>query len=231
MIIDWLARGSGRDLIVFCNGWGMDRWPLSGLATDSFDVVVLSDYHRLDGPDGRAGLEKVRAELPRYQRCYLICWSMGVWAGQRLFVRDRDLFQQWIAINGTLRPVDDRFGIPVEIFSATLEDFSPSILERFYRRMCKESGVFAFFQEHRPQRSPADQRRELAALQLVVPDEAAAAPLYDVAIISGNDLIIPTLNQQAFWQDRRVIEIDGCHYPFSRWHRWSDLLELVDDDE
>jgi pimeloyl-[acyl-carrier protein] methyl ester esterase len=141
MIIDWLGRGTGRDLIVFCNGWGMDRWPLSDLATDAFAVVVLSDYHRLDGLDG---LETVRAELPCYQRRYLICWSMGVWAGQRLFAQDRGLFARWIAINGTLRPVDDRFGIPVDIFSATLEEFSSSILERFYRRMCKEPASFPF---------------------------------------------------------------------------------------
>jgi len=225
MIIDWLARGDGRDLIVFCNGWGMDRWPLNGLATEPFDVVVLSDYHRFDG------LDTVRAELPGYRRCYLICWSMGVWAGQRLFDQDRDLFERRIAINGTLRPVDDRFGIPVEIFSATLEEFSVSILQRFYRRMCKEPGVFAFFQNHRPQRSLADQREELAALQLVVMDETVTPPLYDDVIISRNDLIIPTRNQQAFWQDQRVIEIDGCHYPFSRWQSWSDILDLVGSDE
>jgi hypothetical protein len=65
----------------------------------------------------------------------------------------------------------------------------------------------------------------------VVPDEAAAEPLYDDVIISRNDLIIPTRNQRAFWQDRRVIEIDGCHYPFSRWHRWSDIIDLVSGDE
>lgn len=224
MIIDWCARGGGRDLIVFCNGWGMDRWPLSGLATDSFDVVVLSDYHRLDG------FESVRAELPGYQRCYLICWSMGVWAGQRLFGRDRDLFARRIAINGTLRPIDDRFGIPVEIFSTTLQEFSPSVLERFYRRMCKEPGVFAFFHEHRPRRSPASQRQELVALQSGATDETLTPTLYDDVIISRNDLIIPTGNQQAFWRDRRVIDIDGCHYPFPRWRSWSDILELVRGD-
>lgn len=228
MIIDWLARGGGRDLIVFCNGWGMDRWPLSGLATDPFDVAVLSDYHDFDGRDG---LEKLRAELPCYRRCYLICWSMGVWAGQRLFGRDGDLFAQRIAINGTLRPVDDRFGIPVAIFSATLEEFSPSILERFYRRMCREPGVFAYFHEHRPQRSLENQRRELAAVQLVAADEATAPPFYDTVIVSGNDLVIPTRHQHAFWQGRRVIDIDGCHYPFCRWQRWSDILDLVRVDE
>ena len=225
MIIDWLARGDGRDLIVFCNGWGMDRWPLNGLATEPFDVVVLSDYHRFDG------LDTVRAELPGYRRCYLICWSMGVWAGQRLFSRDKDLFERRVAINGTLRPVDDRFGIPVEIFAATLEGFDESILERFYRRMCKEPGVFPFFHEHRPRRSLADQRRELAVLQHTVDDGAETPDLYDAVIISGNDLIVPTRNQQAFWRGRRVIGIDGCHYPFSRWHRWSDVLDLVSDDE
>ncbi|MCB2218153.1 alpha/beta fold hydrolase [Desulfofustis glycolicus] len=225
MIVDWCARGAGRDLIVFCNGWGMDRWPLSGLAAEPFDVVVLSDYHLLDE------IEQLRAELLRYRRCYLICWSMGVWAGQRLFSRDRDLFTRCIAINGTLQPVNDRFGIPVEIFAATLEEFSSSILERFYRRMCKETGVFTFFHEHRPQRSLASQRRELAVLQSIVSDEAGTPTFYDSVIISGNDLIIPTRNQQAFWQDRRVIEIDGCHYPFSRWQRWSDILDLVGRDE
>ncbi len=225
MIVDWCARGAGRDLIVFCNGWGMDRWPLSGLAVEPFDVVVLSDYHLLDG------LDPVRAELVRYRCCYLICWSMGVWAGQRLFSRDEDLFTRRIAINGTPQPVNDRFGIPVEIFAATLAEFSSSILERFYRRMCKEPGVFPFFHEHRPQRSLASQRRELAVLQSIVSDEAGTPTFYDAVIISRNDLIIPTRNQQAFWQDRRVIEIDGCHYPFSRWQRWSDILDLVGGDE
>ena len=218
---EWLARGAGSDLIVCCNGWGMDRYPLGGLDAGPFDVYLLSDYTNLDP------IDDLLPELSGYGKRILIGWSMGVWAAQRLFARHAELFQRRIAVNGTLRPIDDRYGIPREIFGATLRDYSDSIRERFYRRMCKEPGAFAFFDAHRPQRDLADQHRELAALQALDTEFGEQKPCFTDVIVSGNDLVIPTANQLAFWGDRRVIGLPGCHYPFFRWRSWADIVNLV----
>lgn len=225
---EWLARGAGRDLIVCCNGWGMDRYPFSGLAPGPFDIFLISDYSRLHPLDSLFEL------LPGYRRRILIGWSMGVWAAQRLFAEHAAWFQRRIAINGTLRPIDDRYGIPREVFAGTLRDFSAPVLERFYRRMCKEPGAFSFFNHHRPQRDLADQHAELAALQDLVAEPVAEEGFFSDVIVSASDLIIPTAHQLAFWGSRpdvNVVRLPGCHYPFFRWHSWADIVNLVTIDD
>jgi biotin synthesis protein BioG len=225
---EWLVRGAGSDLIVCCNGWGMDRYPFSGLAPGPFDIFLVSDYSHLHLSASLLEL------LPGYRRRILIGWSMGVWAAQRLFVEHAAWFQRRIAINGTLRPIDDRYGIPREVFAGTLRDFSAPVLERFYRRMCKEPGAFSFFDQHRPQRDLADQHAELAALRDLVADPAAEEPFFSDVIVSANDLIIPTAHQLAFWGSRpgiNVVSLPGCHYPFFRWQSWVDIVKLVTDDD
>lgn len=225
---EWLARGAGGDLIVCCNGWGMDRYPFSGLGTDPFDIFLISDYSSLHLSASLLGL------LPGYRHRILIGWSMGVWAAQRLFAEHAAWFQRRIAINGTLCPIDDRYGIPREVFAGTLRDFSAQVLERFYRRMCKEPGAYSFFDHRRPQRDLADQHRELAVLQGIVADPVAEDPFFSDVIVSANDLIIPTAHQLAFWDSRpgvNVVSLPGCHYPFFRWQSWAAIVNLVTGDD
>ncbi len=220
MITHWLARNATKRLIVFCNGWGMDHHPLTLLAPGGYDVLVLSDYRHCVLPENMETLTK------GYDDIFLVAWSFGVWAAQHLFCGRGDLFSRAIAINGTLRPIDDDYGIPHQFFTATLENFSPSVLDRFYRRMCRPKQVLDGFLAHRPARTLEDQKEELEALEILIKNGVDEPSMFDTAIVSATDLIIPTEHQRAFWQGRcRILEVEGCHFPFGTWASWPAIIE------
>lgn len=221
MIAHWLVKNLNPRLILFCNGWGMDHHPVALLDSGGYDVLVLSDYSKFELP------VDIDALVSGYQSIQLICWSFGVWAGQHLFADRCKLFTRRIAINGTLRPIDDRYGIPVEFFNATLKHFSASVRDRFYRRMCRLDGVFEYFLENQPRRSLENMKIELERLVQLVHSHRTTDPIFDTAIVSSRDKIIPTANQLSFWQERcPVTRLEGGHYPFSAWRSWSEIIAL-----
>ncbi len=225
MIAHWLAQNKTPHLIIFCNGWGMDQRPLALLDTSGYDVVVLSDYRHFEAPIDLPMLART------YETMHLLGWSFGVWAAQNLFSQYRDHFSRCIAINGTLQPIDDRYGIPHQFFNATREQFSDSVLSRFHKRMCRPRQVLEIFLEHRPDRTLADLGEELDALQRLAGSCDQSKSIFELAIISTKDLIIPTGHQLLFWKNRcRIIEIEGSHFPFSGWSSWSDIIAMAAAD-
>jgi len=221
MKLHWLARDGHRALIIFCNGWGMDHRPFVRLQADGYDVLALNDYRELPKKDD------FDAILAGYQDCLLIAWSMGVLIGQQLFAGQAKRFCRRIAINGTLRPIDDRYGIPLETYQATWENYGEEVKSRFYRRMCREQGVLSRFLEVQPQRSTFEQQQELGALFDLAANNLEDASIYTDIIVSSNDLVMPTAHQIAFWQGHKPIVITGCHFPFFGWASWSDVVNLV----
>ena len=218
MIAHWLARKAQQRLILFCNGWGMDHRPFTNLDPGDCDVLILSDYRDCVLPGS------IEALIGGYDDICLLGWSFGVWAAQHLFSGRRDIFSRSIAINGTLRPIDDDYGIPHQFFTATLANFSPSVRDRFYRRMCRPKQVLDGFLAQRPARTVEDQKEELAALEGLIKKGVSEPSMFDAAIISAADLIIPTEHQRAYWQGRcRLLEVDGCHFPFGSWDSWAAI--------
>ncbi len=215
---DWLHQQQQEQLIIFCNGWGMDATPFLPLGAGKYDVLMLSDYRDLTLDLDPATL------FSRYQCTILISWSMGVWAGQQIFQPWSHCFQGAIAINGTLCPVHDQFGIPVQFYDATLAQFSEVSRLKFYRRMCRDRQTLEIFLDHQPQRSVESQALELAALQGVVDCQSAESAIYTHVLIADQDLVVPTANQIAFWQGREVRRVEGSHFLFYGWKSWDELV-------
>ncbi len=154
----WIYRKGRPNLIVFCNGWGMDERPFRPFLSGQCDVLMLSNYHSLSPVPDLPVLAK------DYAAVFLVSWSMGVWVGQRLFSDFRDCFAAAVAINGTLCPIHDTLGIPEEILIATLDNFSEDSRQKMYRRMCRNRDFCTQFQANLPDRSLVSQRQELQAL-------------------------------------------------------------------
>jgi len=214
----WLHKHDRERLIVFCNGWGMDGCPFKPLQASAYDVLMCYDYSDL-----KLDID-IAALVGRYAETHLVGWSMGVWAAQHLFSASCDQFQKRIAVNGTLCPINDHYGIPIEIISSTLDHFSESARLKFYRRMCRDRGILEIFLAHQPERKIEDQRQELENLLHKTDCLGAEASIYTDVVIAQKDLILPTSNQRRFWQQKNVHIIDGYHFLFYGWKSWDAVI-------
>ena len=212
----WLNQKNNQKLIVFFNGWGMDECVVNHLLPDDYDVLMFYDYNSLETD---FDFENIYS----YPKKYLIAWSMGVMTATLLDI-DYDFRT---AINGTLKPIDDKFGIPKKIYDLTLRGFSPKGAERFIKNMFsnnltptlslkneRENKVLLF-----PKREFENQKSELEALTHYKANQDFK---YDRIILSSKDKIIPTKNQSAFWGIESNIESGHC--PFNHFKKWSELL-------
>ena len=199
----WLNHKNNQKLIVFFNGWGMDECVVNHLLFDDYDVLMFYDYNTIETD---FNLEILNS----YSKKYLIAWSMGVMTAT-LFDID---YTSKTAINGTLNPIDDKFGIPNRIYNLTLKGFSPKGAEKFIKTMYKEPSEYIY-----PKREFKNQKSELEAL---IHYQANQEFKYNRVIISSEDKIIPTKNQCAFWGIEP--NTDSGHAPFNCFKKWSELL-------
>jgi biotin synthesis protein BioG len=148
--------------------------------------------------------------LKKYPEKFLIAWSMGVMTAT-LFYTD---YKSKTAINGTLKPIDNNYGIPERIYNLTLKGFSPKGAERFIKSMYNEDCKLPPIN-----RNYENQKSELEALTHYKANENFK---YNRIIISTDDKIIPTKNQTAFWKIEPNIK--SGHSPFNHFKKWSELL-------
>ena len=203
---------------MFFNGWGMDEKPFLAMGGVHSDLLIVSDYTSFDN------VEELCSILGGYEKRSLIAWSMGVWAAQRLFGHRKALFAYSIAVNGTLQPIHPQYGIDPKIFSEMSTNFSEQVRDSFYKQMCRKE--LAHFLENTPERSLDSQGTELSCLYEHAQEPLTTVSLYDTAIISSKDLIIPTAHQKDFWQQDNSIIISASHYPFSKWQSMEECFQF-----
>ncbi len=198
----WLNKKNNSKLIVFFNGWGMDESVVNHLNPRDFDVLMIYDYN-----NPYIDLETMTSE---YSEKYLVAWSMGVMTASVFNMQ----YQSKTAVNGTLKPIDDDFGIPKRIYNLTIKGFSPKGADRFIHNMFNDNTPIPSVN-----RTFENQQSELNAL---LNYNANLDFNYDRIIISSEDKIIPTKNQEAFWNLKA--NINAGHCPFYRFTNWSELL-------
>lgn len=203
----------------------MDPTPFRPMLSKNYDVLCCYDYS-----DNHQEIE-IQRLAEEYNRIQLISWSMGVSYGQRQFVQNAHHFEKLIAVNGTLFPVNEIFGIPPEVCRATLEALNEETVIKFYRRMCRSSSILASFLVNRPQRSITDIKNELSVIISGQEQETNEDSIYTDVIISENDMVVPAKNQTCFWETRKeakVKKMQSGHFPFYHWKNWDDLLSFTD---
>lgn len=182
-------EGSHRLLLIFA-GWGMDAGVFAGLARPGYDVMVVWDYRSFY-------IDWTCVET--YDEVCLLAWSMGVFAASQTTQAIDYKITKRVAVNGTLWPINDNYGIPEDIFYGTLNGLCERSIAKFNRRMCNIREDFELFSAHAPQRQVDELRDELQAvadrLLLATPSQAR----WDLAVISRHDRIFPFYNQQRAW--------------------------------
>lgn len=197
----WLNKENNERLIIFFNGWGMDESVVNHLEADDFDVVMFYDYNSLD-----IDLSVIEG----YKEKYLIAWSMGVMVASLFNIE----YKSKTAVNGTLDPIHNEFGIPERIYNLTIKGFSPIGCKKFIQNMFNEK-----VEDFSVNREFEEQKSELSALKGY---KANKEFKYDRVFISTEDKIIPTANQVKFWEIEP--NISGGHAPFYQFKSWSELL-------
>jgi pimeloyl-[acyl-carrier protein] methyl ester esterase len=213
----WLHKQDRERILVFCAGWGMDERPFQKLDANCYDVLILYNFKKITSDS------EIRGVINRYREKILIGWSMGVWCGQKLF-KNRTTFDRTIAVNGTLCPIHDHYGIPRDLFFSTLQKWSPETRMKFYRRMCRDKGLMSTFLENMPARGVEDQKEELAGYLQSADCIDSSESIYSEIIVSDNDLVVATSNQVAFWEGCKTTILAGSHFPFYQWKSWDELL-------
>ncbi len=217
----WLHRNGSDTVILFFSGWGTDFQPFLPIPSGGCDVLCLYAYHCDATPDWDA-------ILAPYQHHHLIAWSMGVLQAEREFAGSGITFSSALAVNGTLCPVHDRWGIPRSGYQLTIDSFSEPALRKFIQRMCKDRAVITRYTANLPQREIDEQKDELIFHQQQSELFGSENPsLFSTALIGSADLIFPPANLQRFWDGKvRILEVDLPHFPFYQFDSWSEILAL-----
>lgn len=200
-------HAADRAILIFA-GWSMDEKPFASLRRGGYRIIAVWDYRDDDA------MQTLAEELRNYRETVVIGWSFGVPAASRFLQAHPELpVTARIAVNGTMHPVDDLRGIPETIFAGTLAGLGEKTLSKFHLRMCGSAEAYRRFCLTLPARDIDGLRAELEA----VSDAGDAADVvWDTAIVSSSDRIIPPENQLRAWRSGEALEVlttDGAHMP------------------
>lgn len=197
----------------------MDYNIFKEIPSKNFDVIVFYQYENLFLN------ESISSSIKKYNEVNLISWSMGTWVSAIVLKDITDKLNVKIAINGTLKPVNDNFGIPTKVYQSTIDFFGPIGRVKFFKRMWNNIEIPEIFKKHKSSRLLEDQKKELIYLR----DNSLSLPepknIFDTLIISQDDRITPSSNQMNYWNDKvDIIKLDAPHFPFYLWENWDDIL-------
>ncbi len=215
----WLNQQGNENLIVFFSGWSFDENPFKKFDCGDYDILMVYDYNDLNEP-------LQLNELGGYKSKTLISWSMGVFVAYLL----RNLFFDFdykIAINGTVTPVDNDFGIPVKMFELTLKHASTGLGGKFYKNVFNTEEDFCKYNQSPVERSVEDRVSELENLyDLIKSSQIQYSKFYDVALVGEFDKIIPPKNQIASHNANSVptISLSCGHFPYYQFKSWGEVI-------
>lgn len=225
-----LYRSSTEDvsrLIIIFLGWGFPIESFADLHKRGYHIMLVSDYRQRDWDLLEAEIRKHAQKnsfysdemnRPSFREYVIIGWSFGVRMATE-FIDSCTLsnITLRLAVNGTVRHIDDCFGIPSKIFDGTLEGLTPQTLSKFRLRSAGSKQMLE-------QLIPADAesidiealRQELSMFGSIPrqyrPNRFFSC--WDRAIIGLNDRIFPPDNQRAEWAEIDIYqEPEMAHVP------------------
>ena len=208
MKFKWLNKKNNNNLIVFFSGWGSSSDCIK-LQALNYDVLFIYDYRTFD---------PINIDFSDYEKKYLIAWSMGVFICNYYYEQFKN-FDKIIAVNGTQKPIDNTFGIPIMIYDLTINNFNKLSCSKFIKKMSSDLNM-----EDYCTRSIEELKQELISIKNLKTKHFLH---FDKAIVSEKDKIIPSKNQLNWWQNQnvRIEQLENApHYIFGLYKNWSDLI-------
>lgn len=224
----YIVHENHPKLLLLFAGWAADETLFKQYRPKGMDYMICYDYRTLDFD---------RSVFDRYQQINVVAWSMGVLAGAIILSNAPQDKLLSFAFNGSTYHIDDREGIPLATYQGTLDGLTPASLQKFMRRMCKDSNAYKAFMEITPRRDFDGIKEELRRIREqyfeMVGDRSDPTIAeetfddmfdkyyktysyeYDYAFIGRNDRIIPFENLQLNHESSaygQVIVTDSAHY-------------------
>lgn len=213
----WINKKDNKNLIVFFAGWSFDYNPFLDLDCGENDVLIIYDYNNID----------TLPTFENYQHRTLISWSMGVFIAY-LYKDSFFNFDNKIAVNGTVYPINNLYGIPEKTFDLTLKHALTGLQGKFYQNIFYENEWLEKYKTCPVKRSLENRVEELHALEKIIKNTEINYDnnFYDAAIISMHDKIIPSKNQLSFWGNKAT-QLDSGHFPFYNYKSWDEICKLT----
>ncbi len=215
-------REQNNNLVVLYGGWGCDENMFTPLCSDEFDFILFYHYSA-DDP-------LVLPEVKTYYKVTLIGWSLGVWAAEYLLSKTGIIPDITIAVNGTPVPADDKYGIPLKAFEATLNNISERNMGRFYFRMFGDKKNYLRNADRIPHRNIKSLHDELRWLYNRIMEPTETGFRWDFAVTSKTDRVFPSENVSGYWDklpETRHIVLDVPHYLFHKWNTFPDFIRFI----
>lgn len=213
MRYEFLKKEGNDNLLLIFGGWSTLPGFYRGLEANGWDTLAVTSYENFKFPS---------EILDSYSTIGIVAWSMGVFAAQRVSLPiDRIAFA--VAVNGTLHPVSDEFGIPLGIYRGTLDNLNPLTLKKFRKRMGGSN--HSLHQWSEPSEEEIEELKNELKFILESTNEQADEDFktfpWSRAYVSREDRIFPFENQLKEWKrvlpEEAIIILDAPHLPdFSR---------------
>jgi len=209
-----------NSVILFFNGFGLDHKSYSGITSQKYDIIIVSDYTDFSNTG------EINSLIEKYSNINIISFSLGVYISAHFINKYKIHFTHNIAINGTLKPLDNFKGIPPRIFDLTIKGFSPEGAEKFYRNIFYHKEDYDYFINNKPERTAEEQKEELIALKNFINNNPVDLSVqFNKVYISDNDKIFPFNNTQNAWEDHEINILNNGHFPFYSFKSWDTIIE------
>jgi malonyl-ACP O-methyltransferase BioC len=183
----------------------MDWHPFRQLVAPGYDIAVIWDYRDLMMDWSR---------VMKYDEVCVVAWSLGVFAASLTVHEIMPHVTKMIAINGTLDPIHERFGIAPAIYHGTINGLTPQSLRKFHRRMCTSAEQYERFHDDAPRRDFSELADELNAIESQTIFHVPQIERWDMALIGRHDAIFHAQNQLNAWRGKVPTRMMECgHLP------------------
>lgn len=209
----YFRNQNSKNLILFLCGWGMDERPLEPLSCKS-DILFLYDYSELS----------LDFDFSKYENITLIAFSCGVFMTSYL----RDILPKCnlkIAINGTLKLFDEKYGLSKEVSETFLNISMENYLEFREKMLVNNKDELKQFNKFSPRRTIESSLEEFSMLKKYSKQQTDANYKFDKILIAENDKILPSSLQKNFWKTGFKV-IPGAHFMFYTCDSFEEIIKL-----
>jgi len=222
--VNWngeISADNTRPLLLVFLGYSFTPDCIQHLECGSYDLSVVYDYKTLE----------VNLDFIQNRNVYVVAWSMGVWAASQFLAQGVEKFnatiQKAVAINGTPYGIDDRYGIPSQVFLKSIEQFDFEAFKKWcFLGDLPRAKDFSFNE---------NSKVELETLYRTIVEQKTPFQeiRFDKVIVSKKDVVFPPAASDYYGESPIYEDSSPCtrvnllaaHFPFFKFNSFDEIFE------